>query len=210
MNVEKTIARFFSIAFHPLLIPTFGMILLFHLNTYISFSIPDPAKRFILVILFVNTAVAPVLFLFLFKRTGFISNVLLDDRQERLLPLFVSSLFFILTYFLFKQVSLPSLINYFIMGATLLVLICLMITFGWKISLHAASMGGLTGFLITSSLLLKADLSWLIMLSVLVSGFVASSRIFLQAHTPAQVYAGFLLGIFVMFTLYAYLFIYGF
>lgn len=205
MKTETVLARFFSFMFHPLLIPTAGMILLFHLNAYIGFSVPASAKHFILIILFVNTAVAPVTFLFLLKRSGFISNLLLDERHERLLPMLVSALFFILTYFLLKQVSLPSMVYYYMMGATLLVLICLMITFCWKISLHMASMGGLTGFLIVSSLLLRTDAVWLIMLAVLISGFVGSSRILLRSHTPAQVYAGFMLGLMVMFALYAYL-----
>lgn len=205
MKIQTALARMFSIVFHPLLMPTAGMMLLFHLNTYVNFSVPVAAKRFILIILFVNTAVAPITFLYLLKQTGFTSSLLLDERRERLLPLLISALFFILTYYLLKQVSLPSMVYYFIMGATLLVLTCLMITFRWKISLHMASMGGLTGFLIASSLLFKTDMVWLIMLAFLVSGFVGSSRILLKSHTPAQVYAGFLLGFMVMFALYVYL-----
>jgi len=205
MNLETAFARVFSTVFHPLFIPTIGTVILFNLNTYISYSTPAPAKRFILMVMFLNTAVAPLLAIYLFKRAGLIKSLEMKDRHERLLPLLASALFFMFTYFLFTRVNLPSILYYYIMGATLLVLLCLIITFRWKISLHMTSLGGFTGLLIATSFLLKTDTTWLIMLSVLISGLVGSSRILLKLHTQAQVYAGFLLGFFVMLALYTYL-----
>ncbi len=205
MKTEAILARFFSVVLHPLIIPTIGIIILFRLNTYISFAVADQAKRFILIMVFINTAVAPALATVLLRRSGVIKNVLLDERGERLFPLLVSALFYILTYYLLKQITLPSLIYYFVIGATLLVLICLIITFRWKISIHMMSMGGMTGFLIATSLLLRTDITVLIMLAILLSGFVGASRIRLNAHTPMQVYAGYALGFVVMLVLYTYL-----
>jgi membrane-associated phospholipid phosphatase len=205
MKTEVIIARVFSVALHPLIIPTLGIIILFRLNTYISFSVADQVKRIILIMVFVNTALAPALATVLLKRSGVIKDVLLNERGERLFPLLVSALFYILTYYLLKQITLPSLVYYFVIGATLLVLICLIITFRWKISIHMMSMGGMTGFLIAASLLLRTDIILLIMFTILLSGFVGAARIRLNAHTPRQVYAGFALGLLVMLTLYTYL-----
>lgn len=205
MKIETAFARIVSILFHPLFIPTAGMILLFRLNTYINFSVPDPAKRFILVILFVNTALAPALSVFLLQRTRLIQEVVPGGRYDRLLPLLISSMFYILTYYLMRQLSLPSLVNYYIMGATMLVLVCLVISFRWRISLHMASLGGLTGFFIATSLLLQTDIAWLIMITFLVSGFVGSARMILHHHHPMQIYGGFLTGLGVMLLLYSYL-----
>lgn len=202
MKVETFLARLFSVVFHPLFVPTLGMMLLFRMDTYIHFAVPGQAKRFIMVIIFINTALAPALAILLLKRTGLIRDLLLDDRSERLFPLLVSSLLFFLTYYLLRQVSLPSLIYYYMMGATLTVITSLLITFRWKISIHMMSMGGYTGFLIATALFLKLDISWLIALLFLVSGVVGASRLRLQAHTPLQVYAGYLCGIAVMLGLF--------
>lgn len=205
MKFEGAIARLFSAVFHPLVMPTVGMIILFQLNTYIRFSISDPARHFLLVVMFLNTALAPLLSVYLLRRSKIVSLMSLEDRQDRLLPLLIASLFFIFTYYLLKQLSLPSLIYYYVMGAAILVLTSLMITFRWKISLHMVSLGGFTGFLISTALLLKTDMAWLIMLCFLVSGAVGTSRLILKAHSQAQVYTGYLLGMAVMLILYAYL-----
>ncbi len=205
MKIAMVLSRLFSVLFHPLIIPTLGILILFRLNTYVGLVVSDPAKRFVLIVVFVNTALAPALATLLLKRAGIIKDVLLGERSERLFPLLLTALFYILTYYLLKQIQLPSLIYYYVIGATLLVLICLIVTFNWKISIHMISMGGVTGFLIATALLLRTDVSLLVMLAVLLSGIVGSSRIWLNAHTPTQVYVGFVLGLAVMLFLYTYL-----
>jgi membrane-associated phospholipid phosphatase len=79
------------------------------------------------------------------------------------------------------------------------------ITIRWKISVHMTSWGGLTGFLLVSSFALRVDILMLILISILLAGALGSSRIILKAHTPAQVYAGYLLGVFGMLLVYSFL-----
>jgi hypothetical protein len=67
MKAETFLARLFSIAFHPLVVPTLGLLLLFRLDSYLQFAIPPQAKRFILLIVFINTALAPALAVLLLK-----------------------------------------------------------------------------------------------------------------------------------------------
>ncbi len=57
-----------------------------------------------------------------------------------------------------------------------------------------ASIGGLTGFLISVSIILKTDIPVLIISAIIISGFLGYSRIRLGAHKPSEVYAGFVLG----------------
>ncbi len=205
MKSELAIARLLSAMLHPLIIPTLGMIILFSLDTYVAYSIATQAKRFILIIVFINTAVAPLLSIILLKRTRMISDMLLDNRNDRLLPLLLAAIFFFLTYFMLRGAAIPSLIYFYLLGAGMLVLICMLISMRWKISIHMTSLGGLTGFLIVTSLLLKVDIVLLVMLAILCSGLLGASRIRLQAHTPAQVYAGFTLGVMGMLLLYLFL-----
>lgn len=205
MKAEITFARFLSTVLHPLLIPTLGMIILFNLETYVAYSIPQQARWLIMLIVLVNTAIAPLLTVFMLKKTRIVKDVMLDERSDRLFPLMFTALFFFLTYYLLKMVTMPSVVYFYIIGASLLVVSCLVISFYWKISIHMTSAGGLTGFLIVTSLLLKLNINMLIIMAILVSGLLGFSRIRLGSHTPAQVYAGYTLGVGGMLLLYAYL-----
>jgi hypothetical protein len=63
-----------------------------------------------LLTVFINTAIAPVLAIFFLKKTALIDDVLLFERKDRIIPLLLSAMFFMLTYFLFRRLPLPSLV----------------------------------------------------------------------------------------------------
>jgi membrane-associated phospholipid phosphatase len=198
-------ARLVSAIFHPLLMPSIAVAILFALSTYISFSLSTQAKRVIILIVFFNTAIAPMFVILFFKRIGYIKDVLLNERVDRIYPTLITLFLYMFTAYLFRQANMPSLLTFFIIGGTVLTFLGLIVTLYWKISIHMMSMGGFTGFLICISLILKYDIPFLIVLSILISGLLGSSRIILNAHTPAQVYAGFVAGVSVMLSLFLYM-----
>lgn len=202
MKFELFAARLFSVCFHPLIIPTLGMVLLFRMDSYLTYSIPGQVRQFILLIVFINTALAPALSMLLLKRTGVIKDLLLSERAERIYPVLLTSLFFFLTYYLLRQAVLPSIMYYYLMGATLSVVLTLLVTFWWKISIHMVSMGGLLGAVVATSIHLNLDLTGFILSGILLSGLIGYSRLRLRAHSPWQVYAGFFLGVGVMMALF--------
>jgi membrane-associated phospholipid phosphatase len=59
--------------------------------------------------------------------------------------------------------------------------------------------GGFTGALIALSLLLKVNMQYYIIASVLVSGIIGYARLSLQAHSPKQIYIGWFTGLLVSF-----------
>ncbi len=196
--------RLVSGIFHPLFLPSFAIFILFSIPSYISFSVSAQAQRLIIIIVFINTCVAPLLAIFFLKRIGLISNIMLDDRADRIYPVLITIFFYLFTWYLFRQANLPSLMIYFIVSGTILTLIGFVITFYWKISIHMISMGGFTGFLIAVSLALRYDIPLLIVISILISGLLGTARIKLNAHNPPQVYAGYLLGVSVMLIMFFY------
>jgi hypothetical protein len=120
-------------------------------------------------------------------------------------PLLLSAVYFFITYYLLRKVALPSIIYFYIIGATILVLLTLIITFRWKISIHMTSIGGFTGFLISLALLLHIDINWLLILTFVASGLLGTSRVKLNAHDLPQVFAGYAMGVGVMLLLFLYL-----
>jgi membrane-associated phospholipid phosphatase len=202
MTADHRWARLLSLLLHPLFIPTLAVILLYSIPTYLTFSVPAQIKRLVMLLVFVNTCLAPLMIMLLLKRFGLITNLVLNDRHERMYPTLVSVLFYFFTFYLLKQTNVSVVLSIFMMGATIAVVTGFVVTMFWKISFHMMAMGGFTGFLIALSLLLSADVVWLLIPAIILSGLIGSARLVLNAHTPTQVYTGWLTGIAVMIGVY--------
>jgi membrane-associated phospholipid phosphatase len=85
-------------------------------------------------------------------------------------------------------------------AASLLVAALTIITIFFKISVHAAGAGCMIGFLLSIMLIFpEHNLMWALVVIVLVGGLIMSARLYLNAHTPVEVYSGFALGLFISF-----------
>ena len=69
----------------------------------------------------------------------------------------------------------------------------------WKISIHAAAVGGFTGGLFFVAYMMHLNPVFLFLAALLVSAGVMTARLQLGVHTAMQVVCGYLLGIFFMF-----------
>lgn len=196
--MEDKIAKFFTAIFHPLLIPTYSFIILLHQQFYFARIIPSQTRWILIGVIFFSTFLVPTIMTILMRKMGLVQSYNMDKREERTFPYVITVIFFYLAYYLMKKVGVSSFLQLFMAGAMLLVIITLIINVFWKISSHMVGMGGVTGALIALSYMLYIDLTWWIVAMLLVSGMVAYSRLFLQAHSAAQVYSGFLVGLVVM------------
>jgi len=83
---------------------------------------------------------------------------------------------------------------------TVVLFLITIITLKWKISVHSAGIMGLVGFLLAINLVYPGNnLLIPIILAVLASGVIMTSRLQLKDHTGNQVYVGALLGFIVCF-----------
>lgn len=65
-------------------------------------------------------------------------------------------------------------------------------------------MGGFVGALIGVTQIIPVDLALWVMIGVFLSGLTGFARLKLNAHTPLQVYAGFLGGLLVMLLIFRF------
>jgi membrane-associated phospholipid phosphatase len=137
-------------------------------------------------------------------KSGMVTTTYLSKREDRTMPYIVSIIFFYLTYCILKKLQISPVYYYFIIGATLLNILIMGINFFWKISSHTASIGALAGMMLGLSYFLGTFYFQLIAMTLLIAGLIGFARLKLQAHTPAQVYAGFLLGFFTILSLFLY------
>ena len=126
----------------------------------------------------------------------------MEERRERILPFIVTALFYFGTYIMLRKFHLPAIIYYLTFGSSCLIIIALTINFWWKISIHMMGIGGLAGALLGIAFYLSVNPVIFVALAILIAGFIGFSRLKLQAHTPMQVYAGFVTGAFFMVGLF--------
>lgn len=89
------------------------------------------------------------------------------------------------------------LIRKFLFAAVGCVFMGLVVSFFWKISLHMISVGGALALLFIVNISGFGTMLWVLIVGVLLTGALASSRLYLGRHTPLQVAAGFVGGFIV-------------
>ncbi len=194
-------ANVISWIFVPLLMPVYGIILIFSLS-FLSYA-PFGTKLVFTLIVFGATFLVPMLLVLLLKKLGLINDVGLNGRKERLIPYIITIVCLGGTGFFLYMKMAPLWVAMFYIGGALAGLINLIINFRWKISAHAAGMAGLVAMLIQ---VIKEGLSsqgmeWWIVGAILVAGLLGSSRIWLGRHTLMQVLAGSAVGFLCVWTL---------
>jgi hypothetical protein len=202
--MEKYFARTISFIFHPLLVPTYVIALLLYQQAFFAIMIPPDVKWRIVALVFISSAVFPVMVLLGMYRLGLIPGLMMEERATRFYPYLTSTIFFSLSFYLTWQIQLSSVYYYCLLGAAILSLLSLIINLYWKISAHMVSMGAVVGFFVALHLLLHIDFFWLISTGILLAGLVAYARLRAGTHTQAQVYAGFFTGFLLMLLLVLY------
>jgi membrane-associated phospholipid phosphatase len=148
----------------------------------------------------VGTFCLPALLIFLLLRSGVVRSVYLHDRNDRRLPYLLTGLVYAgLTYlfgFRLQLVSTFAPVFAVLMGSTTLsILLVGLINLYWKISAHGVGVGGTVGAI--AGLLLRFGENTLLLplaIAIVLAGAVATARLQLNAHTPAQVAAGVSVG----------------
>jgi len=200
MNIN--IAKIISAIFHPLLVPTYALLLLLNLQTHSMLMLPADFKYIIVAFVFTTTFILPSIIIYILLKFGKIQSLQMQSQQERILPMLIITLAFYGTYFLLKQSAVTGLMSLFMIGATMLVLIALLINYITKISLHMTAWGGLFGTFLGFAISYNYNLIPMLSILVFVISTIATARLKLNAHTPLQVYLGFLTGTGVMVFLF--------
>ncbi len=190
MPVLKKIANLVSIVLHPIVAPSiiYFMILF---RSELDFGQLDKFRFFIFI--FATTFLLLALLLVIFRKLGWIASLHMHHRHERRKPLIITLVFLTaLSYYLYLSydVILLSIIMLMISLSTFLILI---VTEFWKISVHAAGIGGVMGVLIYLYIHQHSFSLLLVCVATGISIILLASRYILDAHNYLQLIAGFFL-----------------
>jgi membrane-associated phospholipid phosphatase len=192
--------KFISTILHPIVLPTLGVFLYF---VFVSQSFDKRLQLIVLGLVFVLTYVVPVLLLLFLRNFGFIKDFQVSTIKERRFP--VIFMIFLLYFLGNTIIQIPTIRNLGILFyGTSLSLTCIYVLFSVKLksSLHLVSMGNMIGFFLIMTNINSLSMLPIIILLVLLSGILASSRLYLKAHTPVELLIGFSLGIVCQFILF--------
>ena len=187
--------------FVPLLMPIYGIILVFSLS-FLSYA-PFRTKLVFTLVVFAANFLIPLVLVLLLKKMKLIDDIGLNGRKERLIPYIITIICLAGTgLFLYLKMA-PLWVAMFYAGGALAGLINLIINFRWKISAHAAGIAGVVAMLIQ---VIKEGSSsdgmvWWIVGAIIIAGLLGSARIWLGRHTLMQVLAGSAVGFLSVWTL---------
>ena len=205
----RNVSLFFSFVFHPVFIPLYSVFFYFKIDNYQNriLSIDNKFLYVMFSLILIIGIVFPLISLLIMRKTRIISDFNLSNRNERIPVLVIVFLYYIMVYFMYRTwnesyLNLPNpfdqLISFLFAGLVLLVL-SIIITMKWKISLHCIAISGMTGGFLALSIVMSPiyNLEILIQLNALlliIMGLVGSSRLLLKAHSVQEVLMGMVLG----------------
>ncbi|WP_192822275.1 hypothetical protein [Rufibacter sp. LB8] len=193
-----------SVVFHPLLLPSYLFALILYFLPAEAVTLPMPARRLVLLLVFITTFLLPSFGTFLLQKAGVVTTFTLDARVDRRWPLLMAAICFTMTSAVFYRQPYFDRIFFLVMGViTATVYATLVINQFWKISAHSIGLGGSLGILLLlHSWLPEPILVFPIVAFIVISGAVMTARLSLGAHSTKQIYVGFALGLLVGISLW--------
>ncbi|WP_162200424.1 hypothetical protein [Kordia jejudonensis] len=141
------------------------------------------------------TICIPMLIFILLRRFKMIDSIFLKEVSQRKVPLYIYILilFLIITKVITKSIF-AELFDFYL--ATLISsVICLMLVFfRIKASMHMMGISGLVMFLVVLSISYQVNITFALSILIFMIGLVATSRLFLKAHTFTELVIGFFIG----------------
>jgi len=199
-----TMAKAIALIFHPLLMPVYGIAIIFSAPTLFGY-LPFTVKKLLLLIILVNNILLPLSLLPFFIHRNIITSWTFSERKERNIPLIIATFLYCITSFIIFRFPIPLFLKSFIFASAFLSLMVTVINFWWKISLHSVGAGALIGLVLILSLKMMTPLEWYLISSIIAGGLVLSSRLRLNLHNSQQVWGGLFAGFFGL-TLFMMLF----
>ena len=201
-------AKGLSIVLYPLFIPTYGIALFCYAFLRL---IPMPLVWPLVAVIstFILTCVLPITAIWMLIRRGVVTDLQIEDAGERTMPYIYTIFGFgCWSYLMISILHTPACIAFTTIGGTVAIGLIAIINRWWKISAHLTGLGGLVGGVMSYYMGHGMMPSWgLIACLSLLSLALMYARVGLGAHTPAQVSAGWLLGItatFLPYCIYEY------
>ena len=193
----KKLAPIFSYLFHPLIMPSLGLLIIFNSGTYLALLDPA-AKRALVFVMALGTLIFPLMMLPVIQyRSLVLRNEQPGSRGEGMIPQVIVLVLYIITFVYFKRLPVSKVIHAYALSVTLTMLLLVILNLKVKVSMHLAALGGICALIITLIFLYQTPLQGFLLLSFLAAGLTGTARM-AMGDGWGELLSGFLLGFMVI------------
>lgn len=193
----KKLAPIVSYLFHPLIMPSLGLLIILNSGSYLALLDPA-AKRALVFVMALGTLVFPLMMLPVLQyRSLVLRNGQTGSRGEQLVPQAIILVLYIITYVYFKRLPVSKVIHAYALSVTIIMLLLVIVNLKLKVSMNLAALGGISGLIITLIFLYQTPLQGFLLLSFLAAGLLGTARLAMGDHW-SELLSGFLLGFMVI------------
>lgn len=185
----RNLSQALSWALHPFVLPLYVIAVVLTSTVFLLY--PVNLKLYLVWVVVLYTILIPLLSLGVLRSLGSISDWRVDERRERLWPLLIGIVCYVLCALTMAKIPSAIFLRKFMFAAACCEAMCLLVTCYWKISLHLTAMGAVVGMFVVMNLAGVGNLIFPLLAAVICSGLLASARLYLGCHTGTQVLAGF-------------------
>ena len=189
----KVLAFAVSILFHPLLLPLYVLFITFNSGTIFSY-VPAYTQNMSYLLTLLGVTLTPLVCLPLLKWLGLIENYRVMHQQDRVFPVLATIVGAFIVFYFSRNLPYSNIVRQFYLIMVIMLSGFMIVTIRWKISMHMTAIGALCGFVFILGMKYLGEVINLLPILILASGILASSRLYLKRHTPAQVYVGYIYG----------------
>jgi len=194
----KQAAHLLSLLLHPVWMPTLALLLAFAIDPHLTFAFSQKGQWIILGMVFIMTALFPISSMFMLWRSGMVSELAMPRRSERIVPYILVLIYFCMAYYLLRRTPNHPLVLSLFTGIVLALVVDLLLTLRWKVSIHMTGIGGLVG-MVLALWTAHGPGGFLLPVLFILAGALGTARLLVTDHTPAQVYTGAAIGLIATF-----------
>ncbi len=189
----KRLAKILSSLLHPSLVPIYLVALLLFANTIYD-MFPLRIKLYLLWVVALYAMVIPFIGRTLLRRADRWGGGRIKHLRSKAVPLLLGTCCYLLCAI--TLMKSPSLILFrkIAFAAAMSELFCLLTLPFWRASLHMTAMGAATAALVTFNIIGIQSMFWVMMAAIMVTGILASARLYTGRNNGIQILAGFVGG----------------
>jgi len=191
----KTAAIILSAIFHPIFFPVYGLLFINWADSYKLAGLDETNKMKLFSIVILNTIIFPVVTVLIMNRLGFVKNIFMREREERIIPFIAGGLFYFWTFMVVRSLAISGFLTEIFLGASLAVFACFFLTLFFKISIHCAAVGGFIAIAFYLTFSAPHNLEIPVMIIIILAGLIGSARWYLKEHVPVEIFSGYAVGI---------------
>ncbi len=188
--MTRTLTRTITAVFHPLAVPAYTVLALLFADAAYSMY-PARVKIYVLWMTVLYSMLIPAACALLLRRLRRSGVLRLDRRRAVALPLLVGAICYMLCAISLQKIPSLMLLRKIAVAAMMCEVFCAVATPLWRVSTHLAALGAVTALLVILNIVGALTMFRILLATIIVTGAVASSLLYLGRNDGRQILAGF-------------------